>query len=97
MNRKALIKELELNAAKGRQNVLRMVKASDHGHLGGALSSMDIVTALYFYKMKVDPENPAWEDRDRFCSLPGTSAWSSMQCWRKRAFLTNPYWIHTGL
>ena len=61
--------ELELNAAKGRQNVLRMVKASDHGHLGGALSSMDIVTALYFYKMKVDPENPAWEDRDRFFAL----------------------------
>ena len=71
MNRKALIKELELNAAKGRQNVPRMVKASDHGHLGGALSSMDIVTALYFYKMKVDPENPAWEDRDRFLLSAG--------------------------
>lgn len=71
MNRQVLIKELELHAAKSRRNVVRMVEASDHGHLGGALSSMDIVTALYFYKMKVDPQNPTWADRDRFLLSAG--------------------------
>lgn len=71
MNKQALIKELELNAARGRRNVLRLVEASDHGHVGGAMSAMDITTALYFYKMKVDPKNPKWEDRDRFLLSAG--------------------------
>ncbi len=48
-----------------------MVEASHHGHLGGAFSAMDIVTALYFYKMNVRPEDPKWEDRDRFLLSAG--------------------------
>lgn len=65
------IKELELAAAKSRRNVLRMVEASHHGHLGGAMSCLDIVTALYFYKMNVRPEDPKWADRDRFLLSAG--------------------------
>lgn len=70
MNGKDL-KRLELEAARCRRNVVRMVEASGHGHLGGALSSMDIVTALYFYKMHCDPKNPKLEDRDRFLLSAG--------------------------
>lgn len=65
------IKELELAAAKSRRNVLRMVEASHHGHLGGAMSCLDIVTALYFYKMNIRPEDPKWADRDRFLLSAG--------------------------
>ena len=65
------IKELELTAAKCRRNVLRMVEASHHGHLGGAMSCLDIVTALYFYQMKIRPEDPKWADRDRFLLSAG--------------------------
>lgn len=65
------IKELELAAAKSRRNVLRMVEASHHGHLGGAMSCLDIVTALYFHKMNVRPEDPKWADRDRFLLSAG--------------------------
>lgn len=65
------IKGLELTAAKCRRNVLRMVEASHHGHLGGAMSCLDIVTALYFYKMNIRPEDPAWADRDRFLLSAG--------------------------
>lgn len=65
------IKELELNAAKSRRNVLRMVEASHHGHLGGAMSCLDIVTALYFYKMNIRPDDPKWADRDRFLLSAG--------------------------
>ena len=65
------IKTLELQAARSRRNVLRMVEASDHGHLGGAMSCLDIVTALYFHTMKVRPEDPKWADRDRFLQSAG--------------------------
>ena len=47
------------------------MRASGHGHIGGAFSSMDIVTALYFYKMKVWPEDPDRTDRDRFLLSAG--------------------------
>lgn len=65
------IAELELHAAECRLNVLRMLCASHHGHIGGAFSAMDIVTALYFYKMRTDPKNPLWADRDRFILSAG--------------------------
>lgn len=65
------IKKLELAAARSRRNVLRMVEASDHGHLGGAMSCLDIVTALYFYKMNIRPDDPKWADRDRFLLSAG--------------------------
>lgn len=65
------VKELELTAEKCRMNVLRMVKAGHHGHVGGALSCLDLVTALYFDRMNVRPEDPAWEDRDRFILSAG--------------------------
>ena len=65
------IKDLELSAAKSRRNVLRMVEASHHGHLGGAMSCLDIVTALYFYKLKIRPDDPKWADRDRFLLSAG--------------------------
>ncbi len=62
---------LKLTAAKCRQNVLRMVRASGHGHLGGAFSSMEIVTALYFHTMNVHPNDPKMADRDRFLLSAG--------------------------
>lgn len=71
MANKKRVAELKLQAAKCRQNVLRMVRAGGHGHIGGALSSIDIVTALYFDIMNIDPENPKREDRDRFLLSAG--------------------------
>jgi len=70
MEPKELIR-LRLTAAKCRLNVLRMIEAGGHGHIGGAFSAMDIVTALYFYKMRLDPENPRMEERDRFILSAG--------------------------
>ena len=42
-------------------------------HLGGALSSIEILVTLYFGIMKFDPKNPTWEDRDRFFLSKGHS------------------------
>lgn len=63
--------ELELIAQRCRNNIIRMVKASGHGHIGGAFSAADIVTALYFKVMNESPENPEKEDRDRFILSAG--------------------------
>src|SRR4030042_6577850 len=41
------------------------ITAAGSGHTGGTLSIMDIAAALYLKKMRHDPENPTWEDRDR--------------------------------
>jgi len=62
---------LEITASRCRENVIRMISASGHGHIGGALSCLDILTALYFHSMNVDPQNPKKEDRDRFILSAG--------------------------
>jgi len=54
-----------------RKDILRMVKAGHAGHIGGALSSADILTALYFKIMRTQPHNPSWPQRDRFVLSAG--------------------------
>ena len=65
------IAALKLRAAKCRRHVVRMVRSSGCGHLGGAMSCLDILTALYFHAMKTDPRNPKLQDRDRFILSAG--------------------------
>jgi len=68
---KELITELEKKAAALRRNVIVSIGVGVAGHIGGSNSAADIVAALYFYKMKHDPKNPKWEDRDRFLLSKG--------------------------
>ena len=65
------ILKLEYTALNIRRDILRLIKAGEAGHAGGALSSVEIVTALYFNLMHVDPENPVWPQRDRFVLSAG--------------------------
>ena len=64
-------RELELTAAKGRRLGMEMVFRAASGHIGGSLSSMDILTELYFEEMGVDPAAPRAERRDRFVMSKG--------------------------
>ena len=50
-----------------------MIHAAKAGHPGGSLSAVEMVTALYFHVMKLDPQNPKWADRDRFILSKGHS------------------------
>ncbi len=70
MNREDL-PALRRRAAQCRRHVVRMVRASGSGHLGGALSCLDILAALYFRTMRVDAKNPKLPDRDRFVLSAG--------------------------
>ena len=69
--RRETIRCLKETAAKCRRNVVRLLRASGHGHIGGTFSSIDMVIALYFFKMKVNPEKPDCEDMDRFLLSAG--------------------------
>ena len=68
------ISELEKKARKIRLNIVRMIGVGQKGHLGGSCSLAEIVAVLYFSEMKHDPENPAWEERDRFLLSKGHAA-----------------------
>jgi len=70
------IKELERLAALIRLRIVQMMGVGQRGHLGGSCSAADIVTALYFAKMRHDPAHPDWPDRDRFLLSKGHSALS---------------------
>lgn len=69
-----IIKELESKAKKIRLNIIKMVGPGKVGHFGGSCSAADIVAVLYFNKMRHDPENPKWEDRDRLILSKGHAA-----------------------
>lgn len=57
-----------------RKNIIEMICESKSGHPGGSLSCVDIITYLYNEKMKVDINNPKWENRDRFVLSKGHAA-----------------------
>ncbi|SMO57491.1 transketolase [Balnearium lithotrophicum] len=58
-------------AREVRKDILKMTSEAQSGHPGGAMSAADIIVTLYYYKMRHDPENPKWEDRDRFVLSKG--------------------------
>ena len=66
-----LIKELEARALKLRKVLIQMIARHGSGHCGPALSCLDLVVALYFHLLKVNPKDVSWEDRDRFILSKG--------------------------
>jgi len=68
------IAELEQLARRGRWLVISTVAQSGAGHIGGPLSAMELLIALYFHVMKVRPDEPRWPKRDRFILSKGHSA-----------------------
>ena len=65
------IEELEKMAVVIRCDIIDMICTASAGHPGGSLSAADIVTALYFRVMRIDPANPDWPERDRFILSKG--------------------------
>lgn len=63
--------ELQKMADKLRLTAVRMVYEGKDGHPGPALSIADIISVLYFDEMNIRPDEPDWEDRDRFILSKG--------------------------
>jgi transketolase len=78
--------KLEAIARDGRVQILRMLAHAGSGHPGGSLSVIDILTVLYFGRMKYDPKNPTWEDRDRFILSKGHCVPAQYYCMARAGF-----------
>jgi transketolase len=68
------IEFLKEQARTVRIEILKMLAQAGSGHTGGSLSAADIVTALYFYKMRHRSNDPKWPQRDRFILSKGHAA-----------------------
>jgi transketolase len=69
-----------------RRDVFSMIFESGEGHPGAALSCADIITALFFHVMRVDPQNPDWPQRDRFILSKGHACPSYYAALARRGF-----------
>jgi len=71
MPKKDIILNLKQKAKELRKDILTMIYKAQSGHPGGSLSAIDVMVGLYYYKLKIDPKNPMWQDRDRFVLSKG--------------------------
>ena len=67
-------KQLQITACKVRMGIIESTHAAKCGHPGGSMSAADMFTYLYNKELNVDPENPLWDDRDRFVLSKGHCA-----------------------
>ena len=86
------IEELEAMAVNIRCDIIEMICTAKAGHPGGSLSAADVVTALYFRVMNIDPKNPDWPDRDRFILSKATPVRSGTLPWPSVATSISPIW-----
>jgi transketolase len=69
-----LVRSLETTAREIRREIIRMIYAAGSGHPGGSLSVTDLITALLFHELRLDPKNLEWPDRDRLVLSKGHAA-----------------------
>ncbi|MBO5686014.1 MAG: transketolase [Alistipes sp.] len=82
------INSLKLQAEINRKRLVEIVQIAKAGHIGGGLSSMNMLTALYFRVMHLKPEEPKWADRDRFVMSKGHCVEALYSVLEKRGFIT---------
>jgi transketolase len=70
----ALALDIARRAQRLRIDVLEMVCRAQSGHLGGPYSAAEILAALYFHHLRIDPARPDWPERDRFLLSKGHAA-----------------------
>jgi len=71
MAKQDLIIQLKQKAKELRKEIIAMIYNAKSGHPGGSLSAIDMMVGLYYYKLRLEPKNPLWQDRDRFVLSKG--------------------------
>lgn len=61
-------------AREVRKDILIMLNKAGSGHTGGSLSAVELITALFFAKLRHNPQAPCWRERDRFVLSKGHAA-----------------------
>ena len=74
MNAEFTLEALESIARRTRREIVMAVAHAKGGHLGGPLSAVEMLTALYFRVMQIRPGEPDWSERDRFILSKGHSS-----------------------
>lgn len=95
----SLIRELQERARQIRLDVLDMVYRRAAGHPGGSFSCAEMLAALYFHHLKIDPARPDWPERDRFLLSKGHAAAALYSALAQRGFFPAQdleYWGHLG-
>ena len=80
------IEELTKKAVEIRKGIIEAVYHAQSGHPGGSLSIADILTVLYFHEMKIKPEKPKWEERDRLVLSKGHCSPALYSCLANRGY-----------
>lgn len=88
------IKELETIAHQVRVQLVKIFGRFGSGHIGGSLSTVEILSVLYFNEMKYDPKNTFWEDRDRFILSKGHGAFTQYVLLAKLGVLSEDVLSH---
>ena len=78
--------ELELLCSRFRNQLIDLLHSIQTGHPGGSLSCTEILTALYFEIMNVDPQNPPWREEIIWCCPKAMQPRSFIWSWRKKDF-----------
>jgi transketolase len=81
------VRSLQTTALEIRRDILRMVHAAGSGHPGGSLSVTDLVAALVFQELRIDPDRPEWPERDRLVLSKGHAAPALYAALALRGFL----------
>ncbi len=68
---KERVTNLAAKAKELRRLMITMCHHGDAGHVGGSLSSAEIMAVLFWDEMRLDPARPGWEERDRFVLSKG--------------------------
>jgi transketolase len=86
-NTNVTIDQLKAKAKELRANIVETTFSATSGHIGGSLSAADMLVALYFKYLNVDPADPDKYDRDRFIMSKGHCALGYVPCLAMRGYL----------
>ena len=81
-----MVRVLSQSAYEFRKQVLTMVYQHQTGHIGGAFSIAEVLVALYFHHLKIDPKNPKWVERDRLIFSKGHACAMLYTCMANRGY-----------
>lgn len=82
------LEKLKKIAQDIRCSILTMIKEAGVGHIGGSLSVTDILVALYFKVLNINPKKPDWSDRDRLIMSKGHGAAAIYSTLAERGFFS---------
>ena len=91
------VDELKKTANTIRYDAMKAIYTVGSGHPGGSLSAADLLAVLYFHTLRVDPQRPKWEDRDRFLLSKGHAAPALFAALAHRGFFDIHELLHLRL